>query len=88
MQMQIVNVVQTNLSDHDVFWTKQKIQIINENSFDDEHAHLNEILLHLDQIRIDQNVIIFQRMMRRVRINIDSWLLNNDDVKSFDHWVA
>ncbi len=88
MQMQIVNVVQTNLSDHDVFWTKQKIQIINENSFDDEHAHLNEILLHLDQIRIDQNVIIFQRMMRRVRINIDSWLLNNDDVKSFDRWIA
>ncbi len=54
------------------FERNKKIQIINENVFDDEHIYLNEILLHLGQIRIDENVIFFQKVMCRVRINVDS----------------
>ncbi len=96
-----MSVVQTKLNDHDVFWAKQKIQIINENFFDDEHTHSNEILLHLDRVRIDSNMIIFQKMMRRVRITLihDFWTTmmsnlliaksrrNDVIIKSFDLWT-
>jgi hypothetical protein len=71
MQMQVMNFLQTNLNDHDVFWAKHVLQIVDEDTFDDEHAYLNEIFLHFDRVRIKQKMIIFQKIMRHVRVNVD-----------------
>ncbi len=81
-------LVQTNLNNHYVFRAKQILQIINEDTLDDERAYSNKILLHLDLIRIEQEMIVFQKVMNDVRINVDSWLLNDNDVISFDRWIS
>ncbi len=76
--------VQTNLNNHYVFRAKQILQIINEDTLNDERAHSNKILFHLDLIRIKQEMIIFQKIMSDVRICVNSRLLNSDDVEFFD----
>ncbi len=81
-------LVQTNLNNHYVFRAKQIFQIINEDTFDDERAYSNKILLHLDLIRVEQEMIVFQKMMNDVRICVNSRLLNSDDVEFFDCWIT
>jgi hypothetical protein len=62
MKMQIVILVQTNLNSHYVFRAKQILQIINEDTLDDERAYSDKILLHLGLIRVEQEMTVFQRM--------------------------
>jgi hypothetical protein len=48
-----MSLVQTNLSDHDVFWAERDLQIVYENSFDDVHAYSYQSFFHLDRVRVD-----------------------------------
>jgi hypothetical protein len=88
MQIQIMRLVQTKLNDHYIFRAKNVFQIIDEYTFNDEHAHSNKFLLHFDRIWIKQKMIVFQKMMRDVCICVDSRLLNSDDVKFLNCWIT
>ncbi len=83
-----MRLVQTNLNDHYIFRAKNVFQIVDEYTLNDEYAHSNKLLLHLDRVWVEQKMIVFQRMMRDVRICVDSRLLNSDEIKFFDCWVT
>jgi hypothetical protein len=51
--------MQTNLNDHYISRSKNVLQIIDEDAFDDENAYSNKILFYLDWIRIKQEMIVF-----------------------------
>jgi hypothetical protein len=74
----------TNSDDDQILEAKEEVQIDNNDSFDDKDADSYSLLHDFFEIRINQYVIILQRIMRRVSVCVESRFLNRDDVIFLD----
>jgi hypothetical protein len=64
----------TNFDDDQILETKKKIRIDDDDSFDDKDINSYFFLNDFFEIRINQYVIVLQRVMCNVDVCVKSWL--------------
>ncbi len=74
----------TNSDDDQITRAKKKVQVNENDAFDDKNAYSHFLLDNLFEIRINQNLIVFQRMMHDVDVCVESRFLNRYDVIFLD----